>query len=219
MAKKKNITKENVIGFYIDYFLEHNKKPNSVYQFAKLNNFEEAEFYKHFTNFETIDETIFEVFFEQTLQLLHKSDEYETYDAKTKLLSFYYTFFEILTANRSFVVAILNHDKNQLKNIKKLDLLRKHFKNFFQSLEIEKLDLQQEKLIEFQEKSMNEMAWIQFALLMKFWIDDTSSSFEKTDIFIEKSVNASFDLLDIKPLKSLFDLGKFMWKEKISMKM
>lgn len=219
MAKKKNITKENVISFYMDYFLEHNKKPSSVYQFAKLNNFEEAEYYKHFTNFETIDETIFEVFFEQTLQLLHKSDEYETYDAKTKLLSFYYTFFEILTANRSFVVAILNQDKNQLKNIKKLDLLRKHFKNFFQSLEIEKLDLQQEKLIEFQEKSMNEMAWIQFALLMKFWIDDTSSSFEKTDIFIEKSVNASFDLMDIKPLKSLFDLGKFMWKEKVSMKM
>ncbi len=219
MAKKKNITKENVIGFYMDYFLEHNKKPNSVYQFAKLNNFEEAEFYKHFNNFETIDETIFEVFFEQTLQLLQKSDDYENYDAKTKLLSFYYTFFEILTANRSFVVAILNHDKNQLKNIKKLDLLRKHFKNFFQSLEIEKLDLQQEKLIEIQEKSMSEMAWIQFALLMKFWIDDTSSSFEKTDIFIEKSVNASFDLMDIKPLKSLFDLGKFMWKEKVSMKM
>jgi hypothetical protein len=219
MAKKKNITKENVIGFYMDYFLEHNKKPSSVYQFAKLNNFEEAEFYKHFTNFETIDETIFEVFFEQTLQLLQKSDEYETYDAKTKLLSFYYTFFELLTANRSFVVAILNHEKNQLKNIKKLDLLRKHFKNFFQSLEIEKLDLQQEKLIEFQEKSMNEMAWIQFALLLKFWIDDTSSSFEKTDIFIEKSVNASFDLMDIKPLKSLFDLGKFMWKEKVNVKM
>ena len=219
MAKKKNITKENVIGFYMDYFLEHNKKPSSVYQFAKLNNFEEAEFYKHFTNFETIDETIFEVFFEQTLQLLQKSDDYESYDSKTKLLSFYYTFFELLTANRSFVVAILNHDKNQLKNIKKLDLLRKHFKNFFQSLEIEKLDLQQEKLIEFQEKSMNEMAWIQFALLLKFWIDDTSSSFEKTDIFIEKSVNASFDLMDIKPLKSLFDLGKFMWKEKVSMKM
>ena len=219
MAKKKNITKENVISFYMDYFLEHNKKPNTVYQFTKLNNFEEAEFYKHFTNFETIDETIFEVFFEQTLQLLQKSDDYENYDAKTKLLSFYYTFFELLTANRSFVVAILNHDKNQLKNIKKLDLLRKHLKNFFQSLEIDKLDLQQEKLIEIQEKSMSEMAWIQFALLMKFWIDDTSSSFEKTDIFIEKSVNASFDLMDIKPLKSLFDLGKFMWKEKVSMKM
>jgi DNA-binding transcriptional regulator PaaX len=106
-----------------------------------------------------------------------------------------------------------------LKNIKKLGLLRKHFKHFFQSLEIELLDLQQEKLMEIQEKSRSEMAWIQFGMLLKFWIDDTSSSFEKTDIFIEKSVNASFDLLDIKPLKSLFDLGKFMWKEKVSMKM
>jgi hypothetical protein len=39
MAKKKNITKENVIGFYMDYFLEHNKKPGSVYQFAKVEQF------------------------------------------------------------------------------------------------------------------------------------------------------------------------------------
>ena len=52
---------------------------------------------------------------------------------------------------------------------------------------------------------------------MKFWIDDTSSSFEKTDIFIEKSVNTSFDVLNIAPLKSLIDFGKFIFKEKIKM--
>jgi hypothetical protein len=54
---------------------------------------------------------------------------------------------------------------------------------------------------------------------LKFWIDDTSLSFEKTDIFIEKSVNTSFDLMDIAPLKSLIDFGKFMWQEKASFKM
>jgi tetracycline repressor-like protein len=50
---------------------------------------------------------------------------------------------------------------------------------------------------------------------MKFWIDDTSPSFEKTDIYIEKSVQASFDLIDTTPLKSLIDFGKFLYKEKI----
>jgi hypothetical protein len=50
--------------------------------------------------------------------------------------------------------------------------------------------------------------------LLKFWMDDTSKGFEKTDILIEKSVNTVVDLLDTKPLESLFDLGKFLWKEK-----
>ena len=40
-------------------------------------------------------------------------------------------------------------------------------------------------------------------------------SFEKTDILIEKSVNTVVDLLDTKPLESLLDLGKFLWKEKM----
>ena len=52
-------------------------------------------------------------------------------------------------------------------------------------------------------------------MIMKFWLDDTSPSFEKTDIFIEKSVHAGFDLIDIKPLKSVLDLGKFLFKEKM----
>jgi Tetracyclin repressor-like, C-terminal domain len=61
----------------------------------------------------------------------------------------------------------------------------------------------------------SEGAWIQFLFILKFWIDDTSKSFEKTDIIIEKSVNTVVDLLDTKPLESLFDLGKFLWKEKM----
>ena len=110
-------------------------------------------------------------------------------------------------------------DKNKLKSLSKLTDLRKHFKQFFDTLEIEKIDLKQEKLIEFQEKTMSEMAWFQFLFTLKFWIEDTSLSFEKTDIFIEKSVNTSFDLMDIAPLKSLIDFGKFMWQEKASFKM
>ena len=153
------------------------------------------------------------------MSLLEESEDFESYDARTKLLSFYFTYFEMLTANRSFTVALLKEDKNKLKSLSKLTELRKHFKQFFDTLEIEKIDLKQEKLIEFQEKTMSEMAWLQFLFTLKFWIEDTSLSFEKTDIFIEKSVNTSFDLMDVAPLKSLIDFGKFMWQEKASFKM
>jgi deferrochelatase/peroxidase EfeB len=44
-----------------------------------------------------------------------------------------------------------------------------------------------------------------------FWCME--ESFEKTDIFIEKSINTSFELLENKFLKNAFDLGKFVYKE------
>ena len=219
MAKKKEITNQDILGFYIDYFLENNKAPHSVYKFVKQYNFEETVFYANFLSFEQIEKTFFSSLFQQTMSLLEKSEDFESYDARTKLLSFYFTYFEMLTANRSFTVALLKEDKNKLKSLSKLTELRKHFKQFFDTLDIEKIDLKQEKLIEFQEKTMSEMAWLQFLFTLKFWIEDTSLSFEKTDIFIEKSVNTSFDLMDIAPLKSLIDFGKFMWQEKASFKM
>ena len=49
---------------------------------------------------------------------------------------------------------------------------------------------------------------------MKYWLEDTSPSFERTDIFIEKAVTTSFDLMNITPLKSVLDLGKFLFKDK-----
>ena len=58
--------------------------------------------------------------------------------------------------------------------------------------------------------------WGQFLYVLKYWMDDTSKGFENTDILIEKSVQASFDLVQNTPLNSLIDLGKFLLKDKFS---
>ena len=39
---------------------------------------------------------------------------------------------------------------------------------------------------------------------------DESANFEKTDIFIEKSLKLSFDLTESNVVKSIFELGKFL---------
>ena len=199
----------------MEYVLDYNEEPKSVYKFSKDNNFEESEFYKNFTSFESIKNEIFTAFLENTIELLHKSAEFESYNARNKLLSFYYTFFEILMANRSYVVYALEHQKNKLEVLKSLKGLKTGFSKFIDSLMIEKLDLKEERLEKLQERALNESAWIQLVITMKFWLDDTSPAFEKTDLFIEKSVNTSFDLMNITPLKSVIDLGKFLFKEKM----
>ena len=218
MARKKNISKDNLISWYMEFVLENNHNPKSVFSFAKENNFEESDFYKFYGTFEGIEQSIFSEFFNNTIKVLAKSEEYPNYDARNKLLSFYFTFFEILTANRSYVVYALkgNEDVTKLRSLKLLKDLKQDFKTFSNNIGIEKIDLQQEQLGKIQDKTMQESSWIQLILTMKFWLDDTSPSFDKTDIFIEKSINSRFDLLDIKPLKSLLDFGKFILKEKIN---
>ncbi len=217
MAKNKIISDNDILSFYMDYVLEHNEKPTSVYSFAKANNFEESKFYEFFGSFEAIEKHVFKAFFDNSMIVLNKSDEFQTFDARNKLLSFYFTFFENLTANRSYVIYALNQHKNSLKNLALLSELRKSFTHFISLLDIETIDIKQEQLEKIQNRALKESAWLQLMLTIKFWMDDTSASFEKTDIFIEKSVNTSFDVLNIVPLKSIIDFGKFIFKEKMHM--
>ena len=217
MAKKKTVSKNDIITFYMDYVLEHDSNPKTVFAFSKLNNFEEAKFYEHFASFEAIEKGIFKAFFTNSITALNKSEDYEIFDARNKLLSFYYTFFENLTANRSYVKHVLDKYKTDLKGLKILTGLKTHFTKYISELGIQMLDLKQDQLERIQDRALKESAWLQLLLTMKFWLDDSSASFEKTDIFIEKSVNTTFDVLDIAPLKSVIDLGKFLFKEKIHM--
>ena len=208
---------KDLIDMYMNYYLEQGKAPKSVYHFAKINDFEENEFYSIFGSFEAIENHIFKAFFDQTVGLLNKSEEYKSFEARNKLLSFYYTFFEVLTANRSFVLALLKENGPSLKPMKVLAGLRKAFLEFIEELDIETLDLKEEKLEKLKNRSVKESAWTQLLVTLNFWMEDSSAGFEKTDMFIEKSINTGFDLLDVKPLKSIIDLGKFLYHEKIKM--
>ena len=60
----------------------------------------------------------------------------------------------------------------------------------------------------------SEGAWMQLLFLLKYWMDDNSPKFERTDVAIEKSVNVIFDVFDSTPLESLLDFGKFLFKER-----
>ncbi|MGY0392679.1 TetR family transcriptional regulator C-terminal domain-containing protein [Bizionia sp. KMM 8389] len=211
MAKKKNITNDKLITFYMDYVLTHNQEPESVYAFAKAFNFNESDFYKHFTTFKVLEKTIFKTFLENTINLLEQNESYLQFDARNKLLSFYFTLFENLTANRSYGVYAL--ESKNLKSLTTLSELRKAFKEYINSLPIDMVEIKEPRITKIQNMSVQESFWVQFLVVLKFWLNDESPAFEKTDLFIEKSVQASFDLMEIKPLKSVLDLGKFIYKE------
>ncbi len=217
MAKKKEISQENLISWYMEYVLENGEDPKSVYSFAKQHGFEEAKFYELYGSFQALRQGIFTTFHQKTLLLLEESTDYQNFDSRNKLLTYYYTFLEMLTANRSYVVYSLGDHGDRLRSLQELGPLKKEFMQFIDTLGIETLDLKRETLRKMQEKSIRETAWFQFLIILKFWLEDTSAGFEKTDIFVEKAIKATFDLIDTTPVKSVIDLGKFLFKEKMPM--
>jgi len=214
-SKKQLIDDDQLIEMYMNTVLEKNEAPKNVYLFCKENSVEEADFYSFFNSLDALKETIWVKFFENTTNTLHKDTNYAGYENRNKLLSLYFTFFEILTLNRTYVYYALKDNKEGLRNLKQLTSLRNHFKDYIvdilKSGETEK----DSKIKKVTTPLFSEGAWLQFLFILKFWLDDRSKGFEKTDIMIEKAVKATFDILDTTPLESLFDLGKFIWKERV----
>ncbi|MDG4950564.1 TetR family transcriptional regulator C-terminal domain-containing protein [Weeksellaceae bacterium KMM 9724] len=204
------IDKNQILTWYIDDVL-NDKQPKNVYAFSQAHQLDEAEFYNYFSNLETIENYFYDALFEATLETLQSSEDYELYPAKDKILSFYYTFFENLKMNRSFVQHSIG--SQSLKDLGKLKGLRKGFLEYANHLEIEKIDFKQKDINKASEKVMAESAWLHLLGTLKFWLNDKSANFEKTDVFIEKSVNAGFELINVSAFKNVADFGKFIFKE------
>ena len=218
MVKKKKISKIDILTLYMDWVTEHKLKPNDVEEFCEQANLEEAAFYKHFKSLKKVEKTIFNELFNNSLEVLNESEEFGSFDGKNKLLSLYFTFFENLNLNRTYIEVVLKGCKNQLKSYKTLSSLKKSFITFVNHLELSESILPIDGLEKFQTNIISQSAWVQMLVTIKFWLEDTSESFEKTDIFIEKSINTSFELIENKFLKNVFDLGKFVYKEKFQKK-
>ncbi len=212
-AKTKKTTTKEIIEKYMGYVLEHERIPKSVYKFCKEHNLEEKAFYELFGSMESMQKRIWSSFYEHSLALIKKNKDYETLSNKEKMLTFFYTFFELLTLNRSYVLFALDRDHGVLKNMEQLKGLRKLIKSFARDLIDDANADKSIGLTKYNGTFFSEGAWIQFLFILKFWIDDTSPGFEKTDMAIEKSINTIFDVFDNTPLESILDFGKFLYKE------
>jgi len=216
-STKKAVTKASITSDYTYYVLEHDIVPNSVYKFCKEKGINEEVFYTHFGSLEAIRKYVWNAFHQNTLDVLHKNKAYASYSNREKMLSYYYTFFEVLKLNRSYVLfALKDHaTQNMLKSMEQLKGIRKHIKIFASELIDESNNNKQLKITKHSTSVFSEGAWVQFLLLLKYWMEDESAGFEKTDVIIEKSVNTVFDVFETTPLESVIDLGKFLWKEKM----
>ncbi len=212
----KKTLEETIISSYMTYVLEHETIPKSIYKFCKETDIEEEKFYSVFGSVEGIQKAIWRVFYRKTIDLIQKNKEYDNFSNKEKMLTFLFSFFELLNLNRSYVLFTLSEKGHMLKNMEQLKALRKDIKELATELIEDANADKSNKFSKHNPSLFSEGAWLQFVFLLNFWKEDNSAGFEKTDMAIEKSVNTIFDVFDNTPLDSIMDFGKFLFKENLA---
>jgi len=214
MEKESFITQDKIFELYGDYILNHGERPKNIYRFAKDNEFEEKDFYNYFSSFEQIEKLMLVNLFNKSIELASEVNDAQEVTSKEKLLNVYFIFFENMTMNRSLVSMILGNSKMHFAKV--ANQLKETHRNFIKTLDFndwEMIEKAKDNIRNFHEKAREEALWLHLVSAIEFWKKDTSPSFEKTDIYIEKTIDTGFELMDNEPLRKVLDLGKFLFKE------
>ena len=204
------ISPEQTKKHYIDYVLTNGEAPKSVYNFAKSLKISESDFYKIYSSFSMIEKKVWEDLTLQTLIKIKEQEVWMQYSSREKMLSFFYSYIELLKTQRSFIIYTLKNHPKRLTTPDVLSDVKPLFENFAEDIINEGIDSGELTERKFISKHYKDALWIQFVFIINFWIDDDSAAFEKTDEAIERGINVSFDLFKKSPLDNLFEYGKFL---------
>lgn len=216
--KNKEYTEMELITEYMEYVLQSSPEENNVYHFCKSINMDETDFYLHFGSLRAMEKTIWEILMNNAITTVQKDSQYETYGPQEKLLSLLYTFFENLTLNRSYILKCLDNASitEQLDILKKLKKTYEGFiLNTFGNIAFNGIGNLLNNFDQIKRGTIKTGFWSQLLFLIDFWRKDESKSFEKTDIAIEKCVLVAMDMMDTNPTRSILDLGKFFFRERV----
>lgn len=204
---KKSVSKKSILKGYQDYLLEEGQKPATVRVFTKYLKVTDEDFYKHFGSLKNIEQTIWNDYFNTTMEVIHKDPDFEEMNGREKHLSFLYTLLEVVKPDRSYILYKLENKKphelpSELNHTQKI---------------ITQSDIDWAKTFEFiPEKAQNvthsaykRVLWSHCIATLLFWVKDDSGNAEDTDVFIEKSTRTAFDIGELPALDSILDLSKF----------
>lgn len=195
---------------YIDFVLTQNHKPASVYAFMKKLRLSESTFYEFYPSFEALEAKVWDEIFRDTLAAITISEEFDTFSARDKTLSLFYGFTEAMKPERSFIRYSFKDSPGFPGEIQVLRQMRESFFGFCENIIAQGLESGELSRRKYLDQRYKDALWLQFIFVIRFWINDTSPDFEKTDEAIEKGVQLTFDLMGHSPLDNLLDYGKFL---------
>lgn len=205
-------TEETLRTAYIDYVLNHGRRPASVFKFCQELGIPEETFYAYAGSFDGLEQRIWQSFIDHVIGRLQGDMEFSGFSTRDKILTFYYALLEELKRNRSFVLVQPGGDNRPTLVPTHLKGFKASFEQFIEntlSVGKERGEIATRPVID---KRYPKLFWLHMGFILTFWKNDNSADFEKTDAAVEKSVNLAFDLLGKGAVDSAIYFGKFLYQ-------
>lgn len=210
-------TSADIIDDYMEYVTSVEKEDRELTAFCERYDISENKVEEIFGSLFEIEKVIWKELLLAAISTTKQDPNYVQFSNEDRLLTFLYTFFENLTLNRDYISINLEDRKCIHEKVRLYSLAKDSYRAFLKDITSSSnpgIDGAIGKVIDIAKAGTYEGFWLQLLFLIDFWSKDVSEGFEKTDIAIEKSVRAAMDLVEAAPVKSMFDLGKFLWKER-----
>ncbi|MCS7162140.1 MAG: TetR family transcriptional regulator C-terminal domain-containing protein [Bacteroidia bacterium] len=201
-TKTKEVSLENrIVDLYKQLVVEDKIQRMNVFSFCKMLDISEADFYKHFASLDAIGRKIWTAYADEVINILKNSESYTNYSAREKILAYFFTFFDNVIKDRSFIA----------KTYTQFTLLRGYQRKFRSHM----AEVIQEGVIAEEIRSRHlenlylDVLWGVHWALIRFWLNDESEGFEDTEKAIETYLRLPLELMGQNILDSAYEVLRF----------
>ena len=224
---------DNIHKSYIEYCVSNQKRPESLKVFAEMQEMLLSDLQKKYVSFEKLEAEIFAEIWKNTQNQLSNDAMFYQYNGREKLLSLYYTWFELLKHYKDFILFLEKQGNFWIETLDYLSFGKFSAKYLVQPIFNSFPPYIKEMQIPFKRFTQNilnnavgeevanrfwlnsryaDVLWLMTLFLFRFWLKDESKENEKTDAAIEKALNWFFDVIKPNAWDSGFDFAKFVWQ-------
>jgi hypothetical protein len=229
------LSAQSICDDFMDFCSQRQEIPTALTDFLTAQEYDERSLLRFYGSVLELEQGCFLRLFDMTLELLSRDSAYVDYVLQEQTLAFYYTFFELLTANQDYfrlslrtqtgiwgsplqpIVKAFNQNLLLLPVLSpaalpKLNRLKKALVPHLQSLhEPYYADLL--PLRKMQKQFLGEAIWVQFLSFLNYWLHDSSPEHERLDVLIERSLAASYEILSLVQMRQVQNLFRFWLQE------
>lgn len=207
-------SKSTIADAYKAYVLEQGSRPASIKAFADSLEMSERDFYQEFSSFPSIEQYIFQGILESAISKLEASPEFAEYGTPERLAGLFYTWLEEMLQQRSFVVFAFHQSPQVFFTPFFMASSEAVFQDFVKHVLKEGVAAQEVADRLFLPRLYRRGLWMQAKWILRFWIQDQSPNFEKTDEAVEKVLRLTYDIIRPNSLDSGWDVAKFLWRNR-----
>lgn len=201
--------RQRIVAAYIERLREHGEPPLAVFPLCKALNITEKEFFGEFPNLDAVEAAFWKENVERVIAAVESGEEWEGFAAKQRALTFFFAWFEHSLEIRSLVILRFG-GLGKFKNPGWLRGFNHAFRDFAKRTVAHGISTgeiaERGKLTSLYPDAI----LTAFRTLIEFNVHDTSRGFERTDAYVEKSVQLAFELIRSQAIDSAFDLARFL---------